>query len=374
MTSYTAIESINVSPLTLPLRSPFRIAKRTAYEAINSFVEIVATDYSAGFGSAAPVEYVTGETIDTVSNAIMQSAPLFIGCDASRIGLLLDIAHESLAESPSARTAMEIALYDLWAQQHGINLFQFFGGRLDALESDLTISIVPPDEAENMVREALSEGFSSFKVKTGCVNGIESDLERIRTVHKTAPKAGIRIDANQAYSVSDALLFCKRVAAEFGDVVELIEQPVDADDIDGLCEVKAASSIPIFADEAVKTPSQCRELIRRGAVDGVNIKLMKSGITGALELIEICRQAEIKMMIGCMLESRLSLTVAAFIAAGTGSIGYIDLDAYRLISPGAEQDGGFSNTGSKMRIDPTSPGWGWSRIERREARDADRPV
>lgn len=350
------ITSLTASLWRMPLKTPFRIATRTAYEANNVLVG-VSIGALTGYGSAAPAAYVTGETTDTVISDVDAAAAQFTGLDSRRIGPLLDRAGEVFSTAPSARAAVEMALLDLWAREHNINLWHYFGARLDHLVTDLTIPIVSPEEAVLLTAGAAARGFEHFKVKVGDPEGHAADLARIRAVASAAPTAGIRIDANQAFTPDSAVRFARELS-ELSPNIELLEQPVAKADIDGLKYVRDRVSIPIFADESAQGPESVRQLLRAEAVDGINIKVMKSGIVGALEIVALCKAAGVKLMIGCMLESRLSLTASAYIAAGTGAIPTIDLDAHCLLAPDPDRTGGFVEDGARLLVESSQPGWG----------------
>jgi L-alanine-DL-glutamate epimerase-like enolase superfamily enzyme len=342
---------------TLPLRAPFKIAKRTAYDAQNALVTLTSEDGTFGHGAAAPAAYVTGETVESVIAAVNAAGNALHDLDGSRIGPLLDRIAALFPDAPATRASVEMAALDLWGRHHRLNLWHHFGARKSSVTTDLTIPIVGPDRASDLASNALSEGFTHFKIKVGGTDGHEADFERIRAIAKAAPQAGLRIDANQAFTPDAAVRFANDLL-EISPHVELLEQPVSQDDTAGLKYVRDRVSIPIFADEAAQTPASVRRLIREGAVDGVNIKLMKSGIVGALEIIALCRTAGVKLMIGCMLESRLSLTAGVYLAAGTDAIPTVDLDAHLLLKPDPDRFGGFTEEGPRMRICTNGYGWG----------------
>src|SRR5205823_3336128 len=110
-----------------------------------------------------------------------------------------------------------------------------------------------------------------------------------------------------------------------------VEQPVLKEDLAALDQVADASPVPVFADEAVKTPRDALEVVTQTRAHGINVKLMKSGIAGALEIIAICRAAGRKLMIGCMLESSLGIAFSLALACGTGAFDYVDLDSHLLL-------------------------------------------
>jgi L-alanine-DL-glutamate epimerase-like enolase superfamily enzyme len=352
------ILSIEARPWTLPLLAPFAVSQRTAYEAHNVLV-IVRTDGPLrGLGAACPVAYVTGETVSSAATAIIDVADRFVGSKIDRLGPPLRLAAELLPESPAARAGLEMALYDIWGKRWNMPLWHYFGGRAPHLYTDLTIPITPPDEAGRLAEKAAEEGFRHLKIKVGDPGGPDADLARIEAVHRAAPEASLRIDANQAFAPDAAVAFVGRVK-EMGADLELVEQPVRRDDIAGLKYVRDHIDTPVFADEAVCTPQDALRLIRAEAVRGINVKLMKSGIRGALDIISLCRTAGMRLMVGCMLETPLGIAAAAQIAAGTGAFAHVDLDAHRLIAPAPGLSGGFTEDGHRLHVGQSeSGGWG----------------
>ena len=149
----------------------------------------------------------------------------------------------------------------------------------------------------------------------------------------------IRVDANQGYDVKTAIEVI--TAIEPYDI-EQIEQPVKWDDLDGLAEVKRHSSIPITADEAVKTKEDARKVVENECADKINIKLMKcGGMTKALEINRIAEKNGLETMIGCMSENRISIAAGLHFALAQENVLYADLDShFSLIDD--KTDGGFS--------------------------------
>jgi L-alanine-DL-glutamate epimerase-like enolase superfamily enzyme len=172
-----------------------------------------------------------------------------------------------------------------------------------------------------------------------------ADLARLRAVHQAVPEAIFRVDANQAFTAGTALDFIRQ-ALDAGVRLELVEQPVAKEDVAALDAVAASSPVPIFADEAIKSPADALRLVRETRVQGINVKLMKAGVSGALDIIAIARAAGRKLMIGCMLETRRGIGFALALACGTGAFDYVDLDSHRFIHEDGEnpyftEDGPF---------------------------------
>lgn len=350
------IVSVSAWPWTLPLVSPFVIAARTATEARNVRIEIRTEDGRIGLGASAPVGYVTGESVASVLDALHTVGPEFVGLPVDRLGPLLSHANAALAESPAARAGLEIALYDVWAKARHLPLWQHFGGSLDRVTTDVTIPIVPPAEASALAAAAWADGFRSLKIKVGDPSGPDADLARIEAVIKAVPDVRLRIDANQAFAPDAAVLFALTLE-KMNAAIDLLEQPVAAGDMAGLKYVRTHTSLPVFADEAARTAAEVLALLKADAVDGVNVKLMKSGMTGALQIITLTRAFGKKLMLGCMLETGIGIAAAAQIAAGTGAFDFLDLDSHRLLQPVPGLVCGYEVRGEELTLG-SSVGWG----------------
>ena len=173
----------------------------------------------------------------------------------------------------------------------------------------------------------------------------------------------LRIDANQGWTRAEAVWALARM--EECDV-EFVEQPVRADDVEGLAWVRRRSPIPVMADEAVHTAHDAGRVIAAGAADYVNIKLMKAGGLGeALRIASLCEVAGVPCMIGGMVESNLSASAAVHFALAHGNVAFRDLDLAAhpgadLVAAGAsELRGGF-----QALPDPEAPGFGFREVRR----------
>jgi L-alanine-DL-glutamate epimerase-like enolase superfamily enzyme len=352
-----SICGIEVTEWSLPLVAPFRVATRTAHEAHNVLIKVNSTSGLQGFGAAAPVEYITGETQDTVTKSLTTAARLLIGERVDHVGPIVNRLKELLPNEPSACAAAEMAVYDLWAKIWGIPLWQHFGGSQCELTTDITIPIVTPEEARELVREAKGAGFNLFKIKIGDSEGHDADLARIAATAESAPSCWLRIDANQAFTPDSAVNFVK-AAQRISPHIQLVEQPVKKEDFLGLKYVKDHIDLPVFADESARSYEDVKRLLELEAVDGINIKLMKTGIRDSSDIAMLCRHSGIALMVGCMLESPLGIAAAASMSAGIGGFEFIDLDSHKLLKPVNCISGGFKTVGSKLIMNSRSPGWG----------------
>ena len=176
------------------------------------------------------------------------------------------------------------------------------------------------DERDRMLEKAEAAAeYAVLKVKLGGQN----DLDIIRALRGASEKP-IRVDANGGWTREEAVKLCAALA-DLG--VELVEQPVRADDIDGLRYVRERSPLPIFADESCRSAKEIPPLA--GAVDGVNLKLSKcGGPTEVLTAARLARSYGMRVMTGCMIESSAGISAMAQIAPLAD---HADLDGHLLI-------------------------------------------
>jgi len=218
-----------------------------------------------------------------------------------------------------------MALIDAFTKTLNIPLYLFFGGASNKLETDYTVDIVSPEKARLNASKLKSQGYRMLKTKVG--KDLVDDIDRILAIMDGAPGCRLILDANQGYSPVQAVRFLKEL--EKNSIwPELFEQPVNRHDIRGMRFVKDNSAVPIAADESVFTAADAIEVVRTGCADLINIKLMKSGIIEALDIAAIARSANIGLMTGCMLETRLGLGASVHFAAGTGGFSFVDLDPH----------------------------------------------
>jgi L-alanine-DL-glutamate epimerase-like enolase superfamily enzyme len=248
-------------------------------------------------------------------------------------------------------------LFDLRAQQFGVPLYQLLGGGVPRLKTDVTISV---NDTATMVQDclrAVDEGFDALKVKVGgrtWQDDVESTLAIVRAV---GPAVSIRLDANQGWSPKHAVQVIGALE-KAGVLLEFVEQPVKASDIAGLKFVTDNTMTPILADEAVFSVGDALHILATHSADIVNIKLMKTaGISQAIEIANLTRRHHKTCMMGCMLESGISVTAAAhFAVAFSDVVTTIDLDGPQLCSANP-LEGGMTMRGPWIELSD-APGLG----------------
>jgi L-Ala-D/L-Glu epimerase len=218
-----------------------------------------------------------------------------------------------------ALAALDEAAYDLWGKKRGQPVYKLWGLSLDRIPlSDYTIGI---DTIEKMVSKMQEYAdWPIFKIKLGTSN----DVEIIRELRRHT-SATFRVDANCAWTAGQAIAN----AREFKPLgVEFIEQPLAADNWEGMKKVYAESVLPVIADESCLVEEDVARC--RGYFHGINIKLTKcGGMTPARRMIERARQLGLKVMIGCMTESTVGISAIAQLLP---LLDYVDMDGGELIA------------------------------------------
>ena len=325
------ITDIRFGMLKVPLKTPFKTALRTV-EAVEDIVVMVNTDSGhVGYGEAPATAVITGDTHGSIVDAIRHYiSPRLVGQDIANLNHLTHLVQGAMEKNSSAKAAVEIALYDLWGQLYGAPLYRLLGGGDPVITTDITISV---DYIDKMVADSLSaveRGFESLKIKVGKDIGV--DIERVKAIYAAVEgRALLRLDANQGWTAKQAV-YALQELEDSGVRLELVEQPVKAQDLDGMKYVTERVHTPVMADESVFGPTEVIELIRMRAADIINIKLMKTGgLSNAIRIADIAAMYQVECMIGCMLESSISVAAAVHVAvAKANAITKIDLDGPSL--------------------------------------------
>lgn len=339
----TKIVSISSGIFRTPLHNPFVTSQGMTTEARGVAVSIKCDDGVDSRGESVPVQYVTGETCETVLQTVERVSSILTGEDVLDYKRLLELIGKAAPSSPSARCGLEMAALNAYSLTSNISLHQTFGGAVNSVETDVTIPIV--ENGPELAVAAWARGIRVFKMKVGA-DQRAADFARIEAVQLALPDARFRIDANQAFTPTDALEFISKLIAD-GVHVELLEQPVHKDDFEGLDFVAKHSPVPVFADESVCTIEDARRLSSSTCVHGINCKINKNGIQGVLDIIGHAKSTGRELMLGCMLETRFSTAISLALACGTGAFQFIDLDSPQLLNEQGENPY-YQQLGSKM--------------------------
>jgi L-Ala-D/L-Glu epimerase len=281
-------------------------------------------------------------------------AALWKNKPAGDITARLDELDLFTAGNYTAKSAFDLALYDLAAKAAGQPLYKYLGGEKKSIESDLTIGIDTPEKMAATAVEFVGKGVTMIKVKLG--KHAKDDIERIRLIRQAVGKdIKLRIDANQGWSYEDAVL----ALTGMGPMdVQFCEQPMRKWNDELLPELCRISPIPLMADESVFTHHDAERIIRNKACAYINIKFAKSGgIHEALLINELAEKNKIPCMMGGMLESRVALTAKVHFAMAKDNIKFYDLDTCLLGHLEDPVTGGVTYSGMHLNL-TDAPGIG----------------
>jgi L-Ala-D/L-Glu epimerase / N-acetyl-D-glutamate racemase len=306
---------IDAKPIDLKLTTPFRISRGVQTVASNAIVQVNHNGYT-GHGEAAPDEFY-GEDVETVLACVAKFAGN-LGNDPFAIEDVMSQLDKIIRLNPAAKAAVDMALYDLVGKMLGVPLYKLLGlSATHAAHTSFTLGIDSPTEMAKKALKAID--YPILKVKVGT----RHDLDNIKAIREVS-QAVIRVDANTAWTAKEAIQAINALAPY---TIEFVEQPVAPRDLAGLKLVRENVPIPIIADESCVTVEDIPRVAE--CVDGINIKLMKcGGLRHALKMIHVARAHNLRVMIGCMIESSLAITAAAHL---TPLVDYADLDGHLLI-------------------------------------------
>ncbi len=286
-------------------------------KAIERTIVSIEHDGIVGMGEAAPTPFYK-QTLESVEAALAQMQPL-LGEHPEDIESIVARLLEKFDGDRAAVSAIDMALHDLWGKREGKPIWQLYGYDPSRIQpTSMTIGI--DDIALLPQKVSETAGFDILKIKVGMPN----DVETLTELRKLAPDKKIRVDANCGWEPADLI---NRIRDVSPFDLELIEQPTTTNQFDALREARKSSPVPLVADEDSAKPSDVAALA--GVYDGINIKLSKcGGICEARKMIALARRLNMKIMLGCMVETSLGVSAAAQIAS---EVDYVDLDGHLLL-------------------------------------------
>jgi L-alanine-DL-glutamate epimerase-like enolase superfamily enzyme len=318
------IKEIFIEKRTLHFLKPFKIA----YENLNSakviIIKIVDENNFYGLGSAAPDQLVTGETPEKIFKILRKKVNKnFFEYSIDEIYKYHEKIQKEFSGFPSAQSAIEEAILNLFCQTKNLSLKNLFGDYRKECDVNVSIGIQEKKDVIEEVQKRINEGFKIIKVKCGL--NLKEDIEKIKALIKILPSdVKLGLDANQGYSFLEA----KKLLEEIKDIrIAFLEQPISAKDVIGLKKLHLSTKIPIIADESIVGVEDAISLLLNDCVDGVNIKLMKcGGPINFLKIFQLAKSLNKITMIGCMYESNISITTGAHLALAL-PIEFVELDS-----------------------------------------------
>ena|GEM_PF-581162 len=301
----------------LPLKIPFKHASSGYIDSLEEiYLKLEADDGTVGFGEVrGNCSYFTGDTTEAVI-ATLKSAilPVLFEIDLTNINQTHDKIENAIVGNMASKAIADIAIYDLISKYYGLPLWNLLGGaRKMRLPTEENIPFCSLEETRKNAKALLDDGCRFIKVRVG-LKPFQKDVERVKAVYEVVKQlhleseTEIAIDANQSWETKEALVNIK-VLQQYG--LKIVEQPVPAKHADSLRMLHENLDVKIFADEAVFSVDDLVNLINENAIDGLHIKLIKSGgIYNAVRMMDIAEAHHLSYMVGGMDEGMLAVAAA----------------------------------------------------------------
>jgi muconate cycloisomerase len=297
----------------LPMRRSVKMAGELVSAAHNVLVRLETEDGIVGWGEAASAPLMTGETVASMVRAVEQIAPaLSVVDDAQDAQARMQLA---LPGNHGAKAAIDIAIHDALGKGAGKPVYELLGGA--RRESVPLLWTLATGVAAGDIEEALERrraGYGFFKIKVG-IEPAEQDAARTVAICRELRGAGlVCADANQGWSRDQALRYVRSI--EHVDLA-FIEQPVAANDVEGMAQVAAASRVPVAFDEGVRDLDDIRRHHAARAAAGGSLKTIKLGGLGqVMAAARLCHSLGMKVNLSCKIaESGIAAAALLHVAA-----------------------------------------------------------
>lgn len=321
------ITEITMEKIRIDLTVPFRVAFTELTYSENVLVKVTTDEGLFGYGEAAPLPLVTGETSDSVISILKMLKPGLIGMNPMDIEAIHSMMDGTIWGNSSAKCAIDLAMYDLMGKKTGQPVYKLLGGYSNHVQNDITIGINSPEKmAREAARHVEEDGFHILKIKAGI--NVKDDIRALALIRQTVGNdIRLRVDANQGYTPSTAV-YALNEYQKLG--IEAVEQCLPYWDFEGSAYVRSkVSGIQVMLDESIHNHLDAARACRLGAADILNIKLMKcGGLFRASQMNAIAESFGVQCMVGCMMETKLALTAGVSLVASKKNITEADCDSF----------------------------------------------
>jgi L-alanine-DL-glutamate epimerase-like enolase superfamily enzyme len=343
------ITKIEAYPVKLKLKEPFVIANVTNDDMFYVIVRLETDNGIFGYGEAIPAWEVTGETQFSVIDVInhfcepQKSGITLIGQDISTFSKVAKLIEKISPKSginkiwgaPSAKAAIEQAVLDAYGKHVGKPIYKLFNGKNQNIEFNKSISVYSVEETLRRIQKELKQGVKVIKLKIGIENAgglaqFERDIQVIKHARKLIdekyPSCRLVADANQGFvTPENTIRFIKQVDG----CLDWLEQPILADDKLGFKKIKEACNVKLMADESVHNYHDAKLMIELGAVDYINLKIMKTGgIFEARRIADLAEKHGVPCQMGSMIENQIGTAICAHTFLSHENIKTAELSSY----------------------------------------------
>ena len=293
-----AIRRIEPIAVSLPMTKPMKMAGVLIKAADNVLVRVELDGGHVGWGEAASAHSMTGETVESMMAAVRHMAPALLDMDGADIEAVSTRMDQLMYYNQSAKSAVEMALHDALGKALGKPVYELLGGKKRGRVPVLWLlgtGSIDGDIAEAKAKQAA--GFVAFKVKVGVGDPLDDALRTRKVCEALGRGLLISSDANQGYSLEQALAYVKAVD---GSGLDFFEQPISGHNIDGMATLAAATGIPIGFDEGLHGMEDLLQHHERKAARGCSLKTIKlGGLKGVMHAAELCQKLGMHVNLAC---------------------------------------------------------------------------
>lgn len=312
------IARITPIAVSLPLTHPFVMGGSEITATHNVFVRMETDDGLVGWGEASSAPSMTGETIASMMAAVRHLEPFLVGRNPAAFAANLGEMDRRIYGNASAKTALEIAAYDIAGKAMQQPVAELIGKTLRTRMPVLwMLANGEPDLDAADGRAKRDDGFAAFKIKVGG-KAVADDVDRALTIRRAVDGAQLSADANQGWEVDEAIAFVDGV----GNALDFIEQPVMGHDLDGMARIARRAQAPLGADEGLHSLVDIRRHHELGAAKGGSLKMIKlGGVTRVYEAAQLCQALGMNINIaGKIAESSVATAAVLHLAAAAPSL------------------------------------------------------
>ena len=296
----------------VPFRRPF-VTARGQTSLRHGLLLFIHTDQGpVGIGEASPIDIDGGEaSLHRLADVLDGVAKRLLGVS---LGEFPKVSGANLRDGPVAKTlrfGLETAAYDALGKASGVPVAALLGTEPRAILVNAVIGAEVPSEAARLALEAKAQGFTSLKLK---VTGGPEDIAMLEAVRgAVGDQVQLRVDANQAWSVEEAIIAISRLE-RFR--LEYVEQPVAAMDIPGMAQVRRRVRVPIAADESVGDISEARRVLDAAAADFLVLKAARvGGLKEAQAILQLAGERSVPAVVTTSLETGIGIAASLHLAA-----------------------------------------------------------
>lgn len=287
------------------------------------FVRFETRAGDSAWGCTVAHPALTGDQPQAVIQACNDCADLVPDLHPTNIEYSLAQLAPLVEGTPAALCPFDLAFHDLLGKHAGMPLYKLLGGFHASIPTSITIPLGPVAQTVEQAKRYAEDGYRILKIKGGL--DPDEDVKRIRALNRALPHLTIRLDADGGYDIRDALSIAKALEGR----LEMLEQPIAPEDLEGLGRVTENSPTRILADQSITSPASALEITSRHLADGLSVKVACcGGLLPARQIEVIARAARLHTMVSCLIEPALLIAAGLGLALSSPNVGYADLDGH----------------------------------------------